>query len=644
MNAGQEAAKVTLRAGPLALRFEGGDLRYIRLGRREVVRRIYGTVRVRNWGTVPGEISGLEIHRTEDAFRLHYVSTHQQDGIDLVWHADFEGTAGGTICCRFDGEARSEFLRNRIGLCILHPLRECMVARCRAKYADGRTGEARFPDYVTASQPLPGLDELAGLAYEVEPGTWAELEFLGDIFEMEDQRNWLDASFKTFCTPLRLPVPVLIAKGTRIQQEVVLKLKAEPPALASWSEPAPPAREDSIILISAANETTPIPPIGLGASSRGNLLTTRESLRLRALGLGHLRVDVPDLGSPGTLEEIYGFREATTLGIPVELAIDLDRRAAGVTPAHFLERLAVLIEREQVRLARVYVFGLGESQATSEAALRLARAYLGRFGAPVGGGSNADLYELNLFPPPNDVQGLVWPINPQIHARDNTSIAETPETVPHQIASVRRLHPGLPLGISPVTLVPRPNAVTEPTGFTPITAPPPNADPRQSTLFAAAWTVGILKGVLEGGVTSATFFETVGWRGVMEIESGSLPPAPLESVRGGVFPVYHIFADLADFTGGSAIATQSSEPLAVSSLLLARGKKRRLMLANLTPESRSVKLLGFARTVVARVLDESAASQAMMAPEAFRAQQIHREASRFDLHPYAVASLDFAVP
>jgi D-apionolactonase len=41
---------------------------------------------------------------------------------------------------------------------------------------------------------------------------------------MEDQRNWTDASFKTYSTPLELPFPVEVAAGERIFQRVVLSI------------------------------------------------------------------------------------------------------------------------------------------------------------------------------------------------------------------------------------------------------------------------------------------------------------------------------------------------------------------------------------------------------------------------------------
>ena len=50
------------------------------------------------------------------------------------------------------------------------------------------------------------------------------MRFAGDVFEMEDQRNWTDASYKTYCTPLALPFPVEIPEGARISQSVTLTL------------------------------------------------------------------------------------------------------------------------------------------------------------------------------------------------------------------------------------------------------------------------------------------------------------------------------------------------------------------------------------------------------------------------------------
>ena len=94
-----------LRAGPLSVIFDAGDLRYIKLGEREVIRRIYAAVRDRNWGTVPAEISELKTQMAEDHFRITYTSTHRQGEIHFEWQAVIVGETDGSIHFTFDGEA-----------------------------------------------------------------------------------------------------------------------------------------------------------------------------------------------------------------------------------------------------------------------------------------------------------------------------------------------------------------------------------------------------------------------------------------------------------------------------------------------------------------------------------------------------------
>src|SRR5262249_24302131 len=66
-----------LRAGPLEMVYEEGDLRYVRLGRREILRRVYVAVRDRNWGTVPLRLSRLRLGAAADSFQVTYEAEHR---------------------------------------------------------------------------------------------------------------------------------------------------------------------------------------------------------------------------------------------------------------------------------------------------------------------------------------------------------------------------------------------------------------------------------------------------------------------------------------------------------------------------------------------------------------------------------------
>jgi hypothetical protein len=72
---GEEAPlpqRKALRAGPLSLIYQAGDLRYIRLGDREVLRRVYVAIGDRNWGTVQPVLSNVRMDVEDYAFRVAY--------------------------------------------------------------------------------------------------------------------------------------------------------------------------------------------------------------------------------------------------------------------------------------------------------------------------------------------------------------------------------------------------------------------------------------------------------------------------------------------------------------------------------------------------------------------------------------------
>jgi hypothetical protein len=112
-------------------------------------------------------------------------------------------------------------LRNRIGICVLHPATECAGKPLTIEHDDGAVEQGAFPKEIAPHQPFK---EIRGLSYEVHAGIRAEVRFEGEIFEMEDQRNWSDASFKTYCTPLRIPIPQQVKPGDKVHHVCTVTL------------------------------------------------------------------------------------------------------------------------------------------------------------------------------------------------------------------------------------------------------------------------------------------------------------------------------------------------------------------------------------------------------------------------------------
>jgi D-apionolactonase len=277
------------------------------------------------------------------------------------------------------------------------------------------------------------------------------------------------------------------------------------------------------------------------------------------------------------------------------------------------------------------------------------RQHLAGYDAKAGIYSGTDAYftELNRGRPPVELlDGVCYSINPQVHAFDNASLAETLEAQGWTVESARAFTGDARLAISPVTLKPRCNPdATGPAPEVPPGALPPQVDERQMSLFGAGWTLGSLKYLAESGAGSVTYYETTGWRGVMEAAGGSPVPDRFRSLSGAVFPLYHVLADAGQFAGAEVLRSRSSETLLVDGLALRKHGTTRVLLANLSARDREVRVEGLPAQVRVRFLDETNAEVAMQRPEGFRRVQGETWQPAggelwMTLRPYAIARID----
>ena len=107
--------------------------------------------------TVPAVLANLQLDAGGDRFEVRFTAVHRGDPVWLDWKGRLEGTADGRVRFEMDGVARSTFLRNRIGLCVLHPVEECAGAGCAVETADGTSTGDAFPRLVSPHQPFLGV-------------------------------------------------------------------------------------------------------------------------------------------------------------------------------------------------------------------------------------------------------------------------------------------------------------------------------------------------------------------------------------------------------------------------------------------------------------------------------------------------------
>ena len=157
--------------------------------------------------------------------------------------------------------------------------------------------------------------------------------------------------------------------------------------------------------------------------------------------------------------------------------------------------------------------------------------------------------------------------------------------------------------------------------------------------------MGSIRALAAGGAASVTYYETTGWRGLLETERGSPLPDRFRSRPGMVFPVYHVFADLAEVADAEVVATISSDPLSVQGLALRCEGRWRVLVASLVASNQRVTVGPFrAGAAAVRRLNDGTARLAMFEPERFRElrESLPLSSGEFDLAlgPYETVCLD----
>ncbi|HRZ89045.1 MAG TPA: hypothetical protein P5117_06120, partial [Spirochaetia bacterium] len=411
-----------------------------------------------------------------------------------------------------------------------------------------------------------------------------------------DQRNWTDASYKTYCTPLGLPFPVEVREGLRIRQRIVIR--------AARTEGSPVRVEEpgtASVTLRPSGAEHPLPPLGFCLAEGGEALTAPEIGRISALAPGFLRAEVR-FSREGWADRLAAAAEtARDAGTSLQAALHL-----GADPAADLDAFGA--RAAGLPLASVLVFKDGEKSTSgrwiAEARKRLRNAGIS---APIGSGTDAFFAELNRGRPPvADLDFLSFSVNPQVHAFDDASLVETIPAQAAAVESARAFAGGRGVTVSPVTLRMRfnPNA-TGPEPEPKPGEPPANADPRQKTRFGAGWTAASVASLTAAGTASIAYYQCSGPLGLME------------SGGGAVFPLYQVFADLAEFRGGTLESLESEDPLRVSGYILRKDGRSSLFLVNHCGESAEAVLEGPAGTFRTRGGSRIQSGGLPLEPEAY---------------------------
>ena len=573
-----------LTAGRLSVALEAGNLRYLGYGGTEILRAVAFVVRDRDWGTYAPVIADLEVTEGPDAFTVAYTAVCRGPSV-LRYRARIEGRADGAL--RFAAEAvpEGDFETNRCGFVVLHPAAAAGAA-ATVEHCDGSREATAFPELIDPWRPFLSIREITHRA----GGLKVTCRLEGEEFEMEDQRNWSDASFKTYGRPLELPWPFVLPAGVPIAQSVAVSVRR-----AASAAPAARAAEEPVVVEIGGPAGAGFPEVGLVVTAAEVPAALAALDRLAEIGPQRLLCAFdPTAGDGPAAFAAFGRLQQAFPAAAFDLECvvvgegDLGEELAGVARA---------VGDAGLRLATVAVCPSVDRKSTPpgsewpacpplEDIYAAARAAFP--GVTLGGGMFSYFTELNRKRPPvAQLDFVTHATNPIVHAADDDSVMETLEALPHITRSTRTIIGDRRYRIGPSTIAMRQNPYGARTMPNPRGERTPMADddPRQRGRFAAAWTAGYAAAIAPADVAVWVPAAFIGPRGLLD-------------KGGALLPVGEVVRDLARLAGAEVLEAGPLLPRRFAVVAVRANGVTRALLCNLAPEPQRCAL-GGTRTLAA---------------------------------------------
>ncbi len=514
--------------GPLSALISDGAIRQISYRGIEIVRGVDCPIRDANWGTAVPENVQEHVEQQDGAIRYRRHFSVFQGALEA--DLDVQLTPGG-LHLALTLTAIRTVETNRAGFTLLHPLDGVAGGPLTVLHANGTEEQTAFPANIMAGQPA---FDIAGLKYTVH-GVSVEIAFSGETFEMEDQRNWTDASFKTYCRPLSLPFPYAIEAGKSLTQTIELAV-----AGVASAAPLQPAKEAfAATLPELALAATPDWLARAGGALFDHL---PQATRL-------IRIDLAQDDLAATVHSM------AALGGPFELELVVDDE--GDSEGQLAElanrmRDASLEASSVVALPRAFLksyqpSGPWPTGRTIEQAAGSAGAHFPD--ARLGAGMLTNFTELNRHAPPTGLGSFVtYSTTAIVHAADDMSVFETLEALPFVHASATALAGtrSLRLGLASIGMRSNPYGadVADNPGLDRLAMA--MDDPRQRSAFGAAFAVGAYAIAADSAVAR------IALAGI----GGPFATGAVEAGRFAAWPIHHVVQALASMASGRRLPTR----------------------------------------------------------------------------------------
>jgi hypothetical protein len=532
-----------VQVGPWSVSLSTFGLQDICYGPEPVVTRVFFTVRDLSWHSPAVDTAWAAPHVADGgAYEVDFSA--RIDGLPL-------GLAGrltlGTDALRADFHlsVHGPVGLARAGPAVLYP--PDIIGHEMVAHSEG--GGHRFV-LGADIEPWPLASGYRALTFSAG-GPALTAEFEGDLFELEDQRNWADATFKSYCPPLANDRPLDLGPGSQRSYSVTLRPAGRTGGPRRAGQHAP-----YLGLEPCPSPTGGCLPV-LGLTHPGGPLGPEAAGLLAGAGLGFVHLLV-DLGE-GDWEKTLAADLAGLPGLPgtAKLTVECPEGSWG--------RLARLAEVAGGAVGTAFLFEAGRS-STSAALAEAARSAWAGTGLRVGGGSRGHFAELNRdWPLPEAAEVVGVALSSAAHDDDTQALVSSLGTFGPILSHVGRAAGGRQVYAGPVGFAPTYDPWPAPEDRAPARYMWDRGHPRQRSVFAAAWTVAAVAALAGAGAGEACLFGTTGGRGVLGADGLRVNTTPVFSALAALAPLGH--GPVRAANAGRRVVSLSGDRLSVVSVM-----------------------------------------------------------------------------
>ena len=469
-------------------------LRNIKYNNIEILKLISFLVRDKNWNNYSPEIIKTSSYKKDK--KLHFEFDLKYGEVEQLEVKLLLLISSNSVKLIANGKFLTDFWTNRIGFNLLLPLDGVVNQQVIVSKSDHTTETIKYPLIIQPDQPMAKFNNLS---YEMFNAIALNIRFDGIHFEMEDQRNWGDASYKIYSGSLLDPFPYKENKNSAFHQEVEITVREKNNSLEFIPN-------QNILPVSTKEEYT-MPKIGIKINNE---------------------TDGSELVNVDFLYQLVDFESNTESKpnlnhLPIYLVALIDHTKK---VDHIIEEIKDYIIINKINVDKLLIcpkIYLNSFQPAGDwpSVPKLGDYYKeAKTQLPdiqIFSGMVTNFTELNRKKPDGEFDGINFSFTPIVHDASDYGVLDTPNSIKFILHSINNFTKDTPIHIGPMTLGMHFNPYGEKlaTNIDKVRLEMTDLDPRHDSLISLNWTIAVFAETLSKNTKFITIASLKGIHGIL---------------------------------------------------------------------------------------------------------------------------------